>query len=205
MEQMAPDFDPHLDLAVAAKAVTPDQAAQYKAGIKEIIKLIKPIRHIYKTVNYACVYGAGGPRVAIAAGVSHTKGNQLVETYWKRNWAVKKVAENCKVKVVRGDKWLYNPVSGFWYSLRSEKDRFSTLCQGTGVYCFDTWVKNFRRRRPQLTAQFHDEVVLCHKKGIRERVVKLLQEAIHETNLELNLTRELGIDTQFGDTYASIH
>jgi hypothetical protein len=34
--------------------------------------------------------------------------------------------------------WLYNPVSKFWYSA-IYKDIFSTLNQGTGVYCFDTW------------------------------------------------------------------
>lgn len=204
-EQMSPDFDPHLDLAVAAGAITKEEADAYKAEDKEVKKRIKPIRHVYKTVNYACVYGAGGPRVAIAAGVTAQEGMALVETYWKRNWAVKKVADNCKVKVVRGEKWLYNPVSKFWYSLRAEKDRFSTLCQGTGVYCFDTWVKNFRRRRPQLTAQFHDEVVLCHKKGIRDKITQLLKGAINDTNQELKLNRELDIDTQYGDSYASIH
>jgi hypothetical protein len=204
-EQMAPDFDPHLDLAVSAGAITAEEAQQYKDGVEAVRKRIKPIRHVYKTVNYACVYGAGGPRVAIAAGVPKQEGDKLVETYWKRNWAVKKVAEDCKVKTVRGMKWLYNPVSRFWYSLRAEKDRFSTLCQGTGVYCFDTWVRHFTKIRPQLTAQFHDEVVLCHKKGIRERVTNLLKRAINDTNKELKLNRELDIDTQYGDSYASIH
>ena len=47
-----------------------------------------------------------------------------------------------------------------WYSLRFDKDRFSTLNQGTGAYCFDTWVKYILSKRPQLTGQFHDEVIL---------------------------------------------
>lgn len=47
--------------------------------------------------------------------------------------------------------WLFNPVSKFWYSLRYPKDIFSTLNQGTGVFCFDTWIANFMGERRQLT------------------------------------------------------
>ena len=40
----------------------------------------------------------------------------------------------------RGGKWLINPINGHCYSLRSEKDIFSTLAQGTGSFFFDMWV-----------------------------------------------------------------
>ena len=101
--------------------------------------------------------------------------------------------------------WLWNPISKLWYSLRYEKDIFSTLNQGSGVYCFDTWIKHFRKKRPQLTGQMHDEVILEVKKGHREGAEKLLRDAIDETNKELKLNRDLDIDVQFGDTYAEIH
>jgi DNA polymerase I-like protein with 3'-5' exonuclease and polymerase domains len=51
----------------------------------------------------------------------------------------------------------------------------------------------------------HDEVILCIKKGYRERCEKMLTDAINKTNDELKLNRELGIDVQFGDNYANIH
>ena len=98
--------------------------------------------------------------------------------------------------------WLLNPVSKLWYSLRTEKDIFSTLNQGTGVWVFDTWVKHIRSKRPQLTAQFHDEVVLCVKKGHREGCTKLLKWAIAMTNEELKLNRSMDIDIQFGERYS---
>lgn len=200
-EMMTPDFDPHIDLAVFAKAITKQQADAHKRGEENH----KGVRKIYKAVNYAAVYGAGGPRVAITAGVSTNEGYKLVDAYWQRNWSVKRIAEDQIVKVCNGMKWLYNPVSGFWYSLRHEKDRFSTLNQGTGVYCFDTWVRHIREERPQLTAQFHDEVILCIKKGYRKQAEKLLRDAIEETNKQLKLNRELDISVQFGDRYSDIH
>lgn len=150
-------------------------------------------------------YGATGFRVALTAGVSKEKGDYLVDSYWKKNWAIKAVADDCIVKQCGGYKWLWNPVSRFWYWLKVEKDRFSTLCQGTGVYCFDTWIKHVRSKRPSITAQFHDEGVWTLKKGYRDKCESLLRWAVEETNKQLQLNRRLDIDVQFGDSYAEIH
>ena len=128
-----------------------------------------------------------------------------MEVYWKRNWSVKAIAEEQTVKTCLGTKWLYNPVSGFWYSLRHEKDRFSTLNQGTGVYCFDTWVKHLRDGGPPQLGQMHDEVIALVRKGKRKKCEKHFRNAIRKTNEELKLNRELDIDVQFGDNYAQIH
>lgn len=101
--------------------------------------------------------------------------------------------------------WLQNPINKFWYSLRYEKDIFSTLVQGSASYVFDLWVARFRSQRPQLTGQFHDEVVLTIKKGARDKCTKLLKDAIAWVNDRLKLNRQLNIDVQYGDTYAEIH
>ena len=200
-EMMTPDFDPHLDLAVFAKEITEAQATRHKNKEEDF----GPIRKVYKAVNYSCTYGAGGPTVARTAGVPEHKGYDLVNAYWERNWSLTAIADNCVTKTCNGQKWLYNPLSRMWYTLRHDKDRFSTLNQGTGVYCFDTWVKHVRSKRPQLTGQFHDEIILCVKKGNRDACTKLLKWAVNETNKELKLNRELDVDVQFGDSYAEIH
>jgi hypothetical protein len=201
-EMSTDDYDPHLSLASLAKEVSDEQVAAYKAGTD---KSIKPIRDIFKNGNYACQYGAGPPRLALTADISLEKAEQVWKTYWEKNWAIKKVAEVQKVKTVNGQMWLFNPISHIWYSLRYEKDRFSTLIQGTAAFVFDEWVRIFRSKRPQLTAQFHDECVLEIKKGFRDKAEKLLRGAIAELNNNLQLNRELGIDVQFGDRYSSIH
>lgn len=101
--------------------------------------------------------------------------------------------------------WLLNPINGFWYSLRYEKDVFSTLVQGSASYVFDLWLRYIRSKRPQLTGQFHDEIVLEIKKGSNEKAYSLLRWAIDKTNEKLRLNRELDIDIQFGSRYSEIH
>lgn len=213
-EMCQPGFDPHLDIAKRNKAVSEEDAKLYVSNkddpdlgdnLRGVIKAVHGIRKIYKVVNYSAVYGVGAPKLAreLKTTVAHAK--TLLEGYWARNWAVKKVAEDCVVKTVNGQKWLFNPVSKFWYSLRAEKDRFSTLNQGTGVYCFDSWVREVRKTRPQLTGQFHDEIVLEIKKGYREQATKLLKEAITKVNQRLKLNIQLGVDVQFGHRYSEIH
>jgi len=201
-EMQTDDFDPHLDLAVVAGLLTEEQAQAHKDGTENH----KGERSTAKTANYACVYGAGGATVARGVeGMSVQEGKNLVEKYWVRNWAVNKVAEDQKTKRCLDSMWLFNPVSKFWYSLRTDKDRFSTLNQGTGVFCFDMWIYNFRQKRPQLTGQMHDEVILTVKKGFRKETEKLLKDAIELTNKQLKLNRDLDVDVQFGRSYAEIH
>lgn len=196
------DYDPHLSLAVLAGAISTEQMSCYINGTD---KSIKPIRDVYKSGNYACQYGAGPPRLALTAGITLKEAKKVHKAYWDMNWAIKAVAEAQKVRKIGEQMWLYNPINGFWYSLRYEKDVFSTLVQGSASYVFDRWVSLFRQQRPQLTAQFHDEVVLCVRKGYRERAESLLLGAIERLNSELRLNRELGVEVQFGDRYADIH
>lgn len=201
-EMNIPGYDPHLSLALSAGEITTEQKDAYVAGTD---KSIKPIRDIFKNGNYACQYGAMPPRLALTANINLKKAKQVWEAYWKKNWAIKEAAKAQQVRSIKGQMWLVNPVNGFLYSLRNEKDIFSTLVQGTASYVFDMWVKNFRSKRPQLTAQFHDEVVIEVKKNHREKAENLLRWAIDLLNEQLHLNRRLDIDVQFGDHYAAIH
>ena len=201
-EMLDANYDPHLSLAVLAGTITSDQATAYTLGED---KSIKPIRDIFKNGNYACQYGAGPARLALTADIPMKEAKMVHETYWKKNWAIKEVAKNQRVRTVEGQMWLQNPINKFWYSLRYEKDIFSTLVQGSASYVFDLWVATFRATRSQITAQFHDEVVLCVRKGARDKATLLLRKAITETNERLQLNRELDVDVQFGSRYSDIH
>jgi DNA polymerase I-like protein with 3'-5' exonuclease and polymerase domains len=201
-EMSSDDYDPHLSLALLAGSISYAAMEAYKAGTD---KSIKPIRDIFKNGNYACQYGAGPPRLAITANISLKEAEKVHAAYWKKNWAIKEVAKEQRVKRVRGQMWLLNPINGFYYSLRTEKDIFSTLVQGTADYVFNVWIKFIRSKRSQLTAQFHDEVVLEIKQGSRDKALKLLSWAIKATNDKLKLNRELAIGIQFGNRYSEIH
>jgi len=210
----AKDFDSHLDIAVLSDMMKDVEAELYKhldkkedktpAEKKEYSRL-KSIRSIAKNVNYSGQYGAGPAKMSLTGGFDIETAKKLHKVYWDRNWAIKEVAKQQKVIYVKEEKYLVNPVSGYCYFLRQEKDRFSTLVQGTAAYTFDVWVRFVLEQREQLTAQFHDELVLCIRKGNREECTKMLRQTINQTNEFLKLNRELDIGIQYGDNYAQIH
>lgn len=207
-QMRVPGFDPHLDIAVLAKMLTPEQVEEHKLygatkgeqGVNH-----SEVRGKAKTVNFAGIYGAGPPKIALSTGMPLRQAQQLHKTYWERNKAVKQVSEACIVKTVGEQKWLFNPVSKFWYSLRIEKDRFSTLNQGTGVYCFDNWVREVRNKGVKIMLQYHDEIAFPLLRGKEEETESILKQAIITVNEKIKLNVELGISVDFGDNYAQIH
>jgi len=203
LEMSKPDFDPHLDLALSAKAITQKEVQDYKNGNK--LDRISQLRYNYKGGNYALQYGAGIKTLAKQLGITMKEAKVISEAYWERNWSVKAISDSMVTKEVEGSTWQFNPVSKLWYSLRSDKDKFSTLCQGTGTYLFDMWVGFILKEREQLTANFHDEIILEVKKGNRDNCVKLLENSIKKVNRMLKLNRELQVDVQFGNNYSEIH
>lgn len=202
-EMSAEGFDEHLDLAKHAGAITEEDLEGYKEGNRPDLK---PLRSQYKATNYSAVYGVGSPKLARELGTTQKKAQALLDAYWKRNWAVKKLAEDQYVKTLKdGSMWLKNPVSGFYYSLRYAKDTFSTLNQGTGVFIFDSWVMRMRRKGIHPQAQVHDEVLLCVPNGGESRVKEVLFESMGEVNDTLKLNVEIGVDVKFGGNYAEVH
>lgn len=208
------DWDPHLALAILAKKLDPEDKTFYQwyesteehsDADKKRYKIIKATRSIFKNGNYACQYGAYPPRLVITCGISLDEAKEVFDKYWEMNWAIKKVASSQKVKTIDDEMWLWNPISGFWYSLRKDNDRFSTLIQGTASYVFDLWVQHILETREQITAQFHDEVVLCVRTGFRPSITEFLGQTIEATNSKLKLNRRLDIGIQYGSRYAEIH
>ena len=199
VEEMSEEgFDPHLDLALHAGALT-------KADLLNGAAYVKPIRKQYKVANYSCIYGVGAPKLARTLGIKVKEAKKLIESYWKRNWSIKQLAEDTLTKTMDGEMWLFNPVSGFWYSLRYEKDIFSTLNQSTGVYVFDKWMANVRKMGYKITGQFHDEIVVEVNQGLEEETKINFQKALDKTNNQLILNISLGIDVQHGLAYSEIH
>ena len=194
-------FDPHLDLALHAGLITQADIDKHNSGERSL----KELRKNYKVVNYSATYGIGAAALARGTGMSKKASQTLLDAFWSRNWAIEKVATGAKTKEVLEGMWLKNPVSGFWHSLRSEKDRFSTLNQSTGVFCFDTWVALCRKNGIKCVGQFHDEVIALVKKGDEDAVEKVMHDAAIKLNEKVKLNVPLGTDVQFGNTYADIH
>jgi hypothetical protein len=204
-DMMVEGFDPHLDIAVQASMMTELDAISYKQGNKT--EALSTIRYNAKTANYASTYGAGAPTIARQAGMTVAEAKKLHTAYWERNWSIKAIANKTETKLVNGISWLYNPVSKLWYYLKADKDKFSTLNQGTGTFLFDMWVKEIRTRQPKikLCGQFHDEVILQVKVGYKEQVTKLLKDSVASVNNTYKLNRDLDVDVDFSENYAGVH
>lgn len=200
-EMRTPGFDAHLDIAMLSGMLTLEQVEDHKSGKVSY----KKERAKAKTVNFASVYGAGPAKIALSGGLTLKEAKLLHKIYWKRNGAVKKVAQAFVVKEVYNQKWLFNPVSKLWYSLRAEKDRFSTGNQGLGVWCFDMWVKNVRKRGITINYQCHDEIMFRLNGRSKIQVDTILGLAMKETNTALNLNVPLAISIDYGVNYSETH
>lgn len=180
---------------------------------KAIIQRISDARAVGKTVNYASVYKAGAAKIAITAKISKEEAELSLEGYWKLNWAVLEIEKEQVVIESGAGKWLVNPINGHCYSLRSEKDIFSTLAQGTGSYFFDMWVDKIlegqfeKWGKKALTGSFHDEVVLVLRDNekFKMEMENIVNTAINKVSEQFKVRRRLGCEVQFGQRYSDIH
>lgn len=220
MDMDRPDFDSHCDIAVLADLITADDAKWFiettrkmekdgyelkSAEDKDRYKHIKKQRSIAKQINFASVYGCSPKTMARNTGMPLNFCAKLIDTYWERNWAVKAFAESVEVKTVRGQQWALNPISKFWYSLRSMKDRFSTINQSSACYCFDVWAKHLRRLKVTIIYQCHDELLFNIPEGEEDYYRELLQFAMDKTNEELKLNVEIRQSPSYGKRYSTCH
>lgn len=213
---MADDYDPHILTAHSAGMVSDSELEGFKKGTLSgaVKEAVSKARKGGKTTNYASVYGGSPEAIARGGGIELGLAKKLHEGYWKLNWSVKAIAdEQCVFEDSRKQKWLINPINGICYSLRTEKDRFSTLAQGSGSFFFDMWVDRILYKMNEcfgvkkLTGSFHDEIIICFKdspKG-REFMKKLVTDAIDYVTDKYMLRRRLGCDVQYGTRYSQIH
>lgn len=209
---MSPDYDSHIHMALTANMITQDE---YDRFLKEDkTENAKAKRKLGKTANYSLVYGASPETLARSSGMSLEEAKTLHKSYWQLNWGVKAIAEDQYTFVdSRGSRWLVNPINGFCYSIRADKDIFSTLIQGTGSYFFDLWVSYILKamydkyRRMMLSLLYHDEFMLRikDKPKYRKEFADFTYKAIDKVNEVFKLRRDLGCDVAFGKTYADIH
>lgn len=147
-------------------------------------------------------------------GIDEDTAKALHEAYWQLNWSIKAIAEATLTKTVNKQKWQYNPVSRLWYWLKKDKDRFSTLIQGTGSYIFDMWLYNVNQaclslynREMPLCGQWHDEGLwrIKDNEKAKEALQDVLNNAILSLNKRLKLNRDMAIDVKFGHNYYEVH
>lgn len=242
LSQQADDFDPHLDIALVAEMVTQEEVWFYKvvkvgfnrerypASIKldkmltlpeqeqkSLLKNISEIRGKGKSSNYALQYSCGIKTLARTAGVPESIAKKIFQAYRKINWSIEEIANAQITKTVSHGTYLKNPVNGIWYHLKKDRDKFSTLVQGSGAYLLDLWIAYLfaLRKKPEyaidgginLVASMHDENLQeFNDLGNNEEIVrKMFDDALALANKRLNQKIPFGCDTQTGYKYSEIH
>lgn len=220
--QLAPGFDPHLLMATSAGLMSEEDAEWYKYYKKldksektskddERFHTLDLVRAVGKQSSYSLQYGAGVKTVARSCKVSEKVAKKLHAGYHKLNWSVDKIASMMVTKKTSFGEWQINPVNKFWYSLRNEKDRFSTLVQGTAAYVFDIWLYQCwqlakkRNLEYLLLCQFHDDQAIRLKEGQQEQYEALVRDALKKVNETLKLNVEIKCDVMFGYSGSEIH
>lgn len=208
--QQTEGFDPHLLMCEQAELLTPQQIQDHKDKKADY----STIRHAGKSCNYASQYGAGPPTIARAAGVSLEIAEKLHKAYHDLNWSIHAIAESTQVKKAAGMQWQKNPVNNLWYWLKTEKDRFSTLCQGTGSYICDMWIEEMHKICQEkwsinapVIGEFHDETVLRLKDSViaQAHMHDVVSKAMDRVNDLVKMNVTLACDIKFGHNYAEVH
>jgi DNA polymerase I-like protein with 3'-5' exonuclease and polymerase domains len=170
---------------------------------EERFERLHKLRKKAKVVNYSSLYGVGAPKLAREMGVTRKEAQELLDAFWKLNWAIRKVAEQQFTKEVGGYTWVKNSVSGFWHELRYSKDTWSTINQSTGVYIFDSWLARARLYGYMGQGQFHDETLASVPNESQTR--EQLKHAIAKLNTDLKLNVAFAIDVKSGANYKDVH
>lgn len=238
MSQQSDDYDPHLNLAKAGGLITEDEVNFFKieskgyhkenypmtAGLLKLltlpqdekdaaIKVIGKKRGIGKNCGYALQYNCGVPTLARTAKITEKEARVIYKAYKKLNWSIKAISDDQIRKTVSHGMYQWNSYSKMWYHLKTEKDSYSTLVQGSGSFLLDLWLKqidNIKKERGikenlRLCANIHDENLQEFQGVTEQEVFEVFDLALKKVNKSLKVEIEFGCDTQFGDNYAAIH
>lgn len=208
------DFDSHTDIAFLADMMTQDDLdffVKYKKSKEhtkeetERFNELNEIRSKAKTVNFAALYLVSAKTLHRNTGMSMKQCEKLLKIYWERNKAVLEFTKDLVIKTVKDQLWVFNPISKFWYSLRNDRDMFSTVNQSSAVYVMDMYIKYTRKAGIKIAFQVHDEMTFNLPKGKEEQCTQILKQAIQQVNDELKLDVQISSSIDFGTTYSSVH
>lgn len=171
----------------------------------EYFNKLDKARSASKTVNYSAMYGIGAAKLSKELKITKQEAQNLLDAFWERNKAIKQFSDDQETKSALGSLWVKNPLNGFFYSLRGERDIFSTVNQGSGAYIHQLICEGLLRQGIKIQGSFHDEWLGNVKKGDEEGIIKIMKDNAKRVKSWLPIDVAVDIDYKFGDSYAKIH
>lgn len=238
MSQQCEDYDPHLNLAMAGGLLTQDEVNFFKIESKgfpkenyemtsylksmlelpqeekeSLLKVFGKKRGIGKNCGYALQYNCGIPTLARTAKISEKEARVIYKAYKKLNWSIEAIAKDQIVKHTSHGNYIWNPYSGIWIRLKTEKDRYSSLVQSSGSFLLDMWLKQIDNLKIEMGLK--DNIRLCmtqHDENLQEfhgvteqQIREIFDIALEKVNKILKVKIPFGCDTQIGNKYSEIH
>lgn len=169
-------------------------------------------RHTAKTLNFALQYQCSARKVAEIVGCSKDEGEHLYNKYWETYAGEKRVIDECKAKVDRGEP-IVNPFGrrrrfptefkNKWEKEAAYRQAYSSLIQGTGAdltsaafYKVAHDVRGLGMGRAWFS--IHDEVVVQAKESYLEFVRDMVKTTMVGVGLDAGLSLPLTVDCSEG-------
>jgi hypothetical protein ORF013 len=131
-EMRTPGFDPHIDIALLSGLLSQKEVLRYKEldkkkeqtseEHKEFV-ILKNKRGIAKIGNFSMTYGAQPPTVAESINKPLEEAQKLFNIYWERNWSVKKIAEDFRVRIIFKDGSVKDYINKSLIDFSTDKDK----------------------------------------------------------------------------------
>jgi hypothetical protein len=171
----------------------------------KLIKHLKQVRSKGKTCNYSSLYLVGSETLSRTLEISKSEAQELIDAFWKIHYAVLEVSESFEIKKVGNEEWVLNPISKWYYPLKSRRNIFSVVNQSSAVYCFNMWVWNCNQLGIYPVTQNHDDSVYIVDEDKAVETTELIEKAMDRVNAQLGLRVKLACETQIGDNLSETH
>lgn len=185
----------------------------------------KPFRDKSKNGFYALLYGCSSPKLAGTLGLPESKGDKLLDRFWKANPATASLKENVtKFWETQGQKKWLPAIDGRRLVTRKKSALLNTLFQSCGAIamdyalCFmDSWlggIKFDEKKRPHYIYKskivrrigyMHDELEYECEESIAEEVSKMIEKAIEKAGQHLKLSVPLAGEGKIGKNWKEVH
>lgn len=168
------------------------------------------LRQVGKTQNFAVLYGAGEQKIALVAGCTINRAQELIRSYFQRfaqleKWKYREL-QLARKRGDRGNPWLDPPrvvippfgrlrrlpmlfeLDKDYIRFHAERQAINALCQGFAAYVTKLAMVELHDTLPKgatMIAQVHDEIIVIADDEVAdeaERITKQAMEGVLDPN-----------------------
>lgn len=220
------DYDPHLEVSVAAGLMSLEEVAFFKwrkeeerdfekcpepfnkmsaaERVEEYTRL-GDVRKQGKVANYSCIYGVGAGKLSKTIGTSQKEAKKIIDAYWKIHKPVKDYAATLETKEVDGRSWVYNPFTKLWLHYRGDHNLFSACTQNFGAVVHARLMHFYIKKGIKPIANIHDEVSWYWPKGKRADCKNIIHDCVESLNQSFGFDIQFNAEPEFASNYGSVH